>query len=48
MNPLLLWPDPPSPDVVRVLDLAGVPWKAAGDEASARAAAWLRHRSITR
>ena len=40
MHPLLLWPDPPSPDVVRVLDLAGVPWKAAGDEASARAGSW--------
>ncbi len=40
MNPLLLWPDPPSPDVVRVLDLAGVPWSAAGDEAAARAGSW--------
>ena len=40
MHPLLLWPDPPSPDVVRVLDLAGVPWAAAGDEAAARAGSW--------
>ena len=40
MNPLLLWPDPAPPDVVRVLDLAGVPWKAAGDEAMARADSW--------
>ncbi len=40
MQPLLVWPDPPPADVVRVLDLAGLPWRAVGDEAAARAEVW--------
>ena len=40
VQPILLWPDPPSPDVVRVLDLAGIPWASAADEAAARAGSW--------
>jgi len=40
MHPLLLWPNPPVPEVVRVLDLAGLPWKAAADEAAARDGSW--------
>lgn len=40
MQPLLVWPDPPPPDVVRVLDLAGLPWKAAADETIARQGVW--------
>jgi DNA-binding response OmpR family regulator len=35
MDPILLWPDPPPPDLVRVLDLAGLPWVAVADEAAA-------------
>lgn len=40
MNPLLVWPDPPPPDIVRVLDLAGLPWQAVGDESTARSGVW--------
>lgn len=40
MHPLLIWPDPAPPDVVRVLDLAGLPWQAVGDEATARQGMW--------
>jgi DNA-binding response OmpR family regulator len=35
MEPLLLYPDPPPPELAQALDLAGYPWKAAGDELSA-------------
>jgi DNA-binding response OmpR family regulator len=35
MEPLLLFPDPPPPELAQALDLAGYPWKAAGDELSA-------------
>jgi DNA-binding response OmpR family regulator len=38
MEPLLLFPDPAPPELAQALDLAGYPWKAAGDErAAARA-----------
>ena len=30
MDPLLLFPDPPPPELARVLDLSGFPWKAVG------------------
>ncbi len=40
MQPLLLWPAPPPPDLVRVLDLAGLPWTAVADEAAAREGVW--------
>ena len=36
MDPILLWPDPPPPDLVRVLDLAGLPWTAVASETDAR------------
>ncbi len=35
MEPLLLYPDPPPPALAQALDLAGYPWKAAGDEVAA-------------
>lgn len=35
VDPLLLWPDPPPIDVVRALDMAGIPWVGwAGDDAT--------------
>lgn len=40
MQPLLLWPDPAPPDLVRVLDLAGLPWQAITDESTARDGVW--------
>ena len=30
MEPLLVFPDPPPPDLVQTLDLGGWPWKAVG------------------
>ena len=33
MEPLLLYPDPPPPELAQALDLGGYPWKAVGDEA---------------
>jgi hypothetical protein len=36
MDPILLWPDPPPPDLIRVLDLAGLPWTAVASESDAR------------
>ena len=35
MEPLLLYPDPPPPELAQALDLGGWPWKAAGDPAPA-------------
>jgi two-component system, OmpR family, alkaline phosphatase synthesis response regulator PhoP len=35
MEPLLLFPDPPPPELAQVLDLGGWPWKAAPDAATA-------------
>jgi DNA-binding response OmpR family regulator len=40
VEPLLLHPDPPPPDVVRALDLAGYSWKVVATEAEAAAGAW--------
>jgi DNA-binding response OmpR family regulator len=40
MQPLLLWPDPPPHDLVRVLDLAGIAWKAVADDAETRKGVW--------
>lgn len=40
MEPLLLHPDPPPPDVVRSLDLAGYSWKVVADEAGAASGTW--------
>src|SRR5215213_5496165 len=37
MEPLLLYPDPPPPEIAQALDLAGYPWKAvASIEAATR------------
>src|SRR5690242_1413932 len=35
MEPLLVYPDPPPPELAQVLDLNGYPWKAVGDERAA-------------
>jgi DNA-binding response OmpR family regulator len=35
LQPLLLYPDPPPPELAQALDLAGHSWKACGDEAAA-------------
>ncbi len=40
MQPLLIWPDPPPPDLVRVLDMAGLAWAAVSDEGVARNGVW--------
>jgi DNA-binding response OmpR family regulator len=40
MEPLLLFPDPPPPDVVRALDMGGYAWKAVSTEAEATAGSW--------
>ena len=37
MEPLLLYPDPPPPELAQVLDLAGYPWKAVASEEAALA-----------
>ncbi len=38
MEPLLLFPDPPPPELAQALDLGGYPWKAANDELAAQRA----------
>lgn len=35
MDPLLVFPDPPPPDLARLLDLGGYPWKPVADEQAA-------------
>lgn len=40
MHPLLVWPDPPPHDLVRVLDLSGLPWTAVADESAAKDGLW--------
>jgi DNA-binding response OmpR family regulator len=40
MEPLLLYPDPPPPDVVRALDMAGYAWTAVSSETDAAAGSW--------
>jgi DNA-binding response OmpR family regulator len=35
MEPLLLYPDPPPPELAQVLDLAGYAWKAVADDQAA-------------
>jgi two-component system, OmpR family, alkaline phosphatase synthesis response regulator PhoP len=35
MEPLLLYPDPPPPELAQALDLGGWAWKSAGDQATA-------------
>lgn len=40
MHPILLWPSPAPPDVVRVLDMAGLQWQAVADEREASDGAW--------
>ena len=40
MEPLLLYPDPPPPEVVRALDMAGYAWKAVGTESEVAAGSW--------
>lgn len=35
MEPLLVFPDPPPPELVQTLELAGHPWKAVSDETAA-------------
>jgi two-component system, OmpR family, alkaline phosphatase synthesis response regulator PhoP len=36
MEPLLVHPDPPPPELAQALDLSGYPWKAVADETTAR------------
>jgi DNA-binding response OmpR family regulator len=36
MEPLLLYPDPPPPELAQALDLGGYPWKSVSDELSAQ------------
>ena len=37
MEPLLLYPDPPLPELAQALDLAGYAWKAVADDQAATA-----------
>ncbi|HEX4822569.1 MAG TPA: response regulator transcription factor [Acidimicrobiales bacterium] len=36
MEPLLLYPDPPPPELAQALDLGGYPWKSVADELNAQ------------
>jgi DNA-binding response OmpR family regulator len=36
VEPLLLYPDPPPPELAQALDLGGYPWKSVNDEVSAQ------------
>src|SRR3954469_20853238 len=36
MEPLLLYPDPPPPELAQALDLGGYPWKSVTDELNAQ------------
>jgi DNA-binding response OmpR family regulator len=38
MEPLLLYPDPPPPELAQALDLGGYPWKSVADELAAQRA----------
>jgi DNA-binding response OmpR family regulator len=40
VEPILCYPDPPSPDVVRALEIGGYAWQAITDEAVATAGVW--------
>ncbi|MCP4435047.1 MAG: response regulator transcription factor [Actinomycetia bacterium] len=40
MQPVLIWPDPAPPDVVRVLDLSGIDWETVTDDADTRKGVW--------
>jgi DNA-binding response OmpR family regulator len=40
MQPILLWPKEPPPELIRVLDMAGLPWSGVPDEAAARDGVW--------
>jgi DNA-binding response OmpR family regulator len=40
VEPLLLYPNPPPPDVVRALDIAGYAWTAVTTEAEAATGSW--------
>jgi DNA-binding response OmpR family regulator len=40
VEPILCYPDPPSPDVVRALEIGGYAWQAITDEATATAGVW--------
>jgi DNA-binding response OmpR family regulator len=40
VEPLLLYPNPPPPDVVRALDIAGYAWTAVASETEAAAGSW--------
>ncbi len=35
MEPILIFPDPPPPELAQALDLSGYPWKSASDELAA-------------
>jgi DNA-binding response OmpR family regulator len=35
MEPLLVYPDPPAPELAQALDLSGYPWKAVSDDVAA-------------
>ncbi|MGI8664384.1 MAG: winged helix-turn-helix domain-containing protein [Acidimicrobiales bacterium] len=38
MEPLLVYPDPPPPELAQALDLGGYPWKPVGDELASQRA----------
>lgn len=40
MEPLLCWPDPAPPDIVRSLELASIPWATAANEHEVAAGSW--------
>jgi DNA-binding response OmpR family regulator len=40
VQPILLWPKEPPHDLIRVLDMAGLPWSPVQDETAARDGVW--------
>ncbi len=40
MEPILCWPDPTSPEVVKPLEIAGIEWHSTGDESVASQRTW--------
>ena len=40
MQPVLIWPEPAPPDLVRVLEFAGIPWQSVAGDAEVRDGVW--------
>jgi DNA-binding response OmpR family regulator len=40
VQPVLIWPEPAPPDLVRVLEFAGIPWQSVAGDAEVRDGVW--------